>query len=558
MNQQRSRWQWPLILLNAVFWILSLYFIVLCYIPGPFRDDWEVLPLLEAFFSGQPWKEQLWESWGAGAHRPVMTRLLFLLDYQLLEGNNLVQTSASVLLQISTLCLILFTAHRSGLRGAAWWLLSLNSSLLLFSAAQFYNLTYAFDNQWFVSTAAACAAIWSLCRYAEQLAPAHLLAMLGFAVLASLGNGSGLSVWPALLVLALLLKLPRHTQSLLLAVLPVIAWLWWPRELLQSSQATLQAIELPPWYILLPTAVLGLGRFFLVLLGNTWSVASVWVGGLLGLAGLIYLVLRLRTLRWHKNLTASFFLGIALFAALAAATMTLGRGMTFSEATTSRFFTIPLLFWCGLFADALWQCWQHSARPLPRMVTLTLLTVCLAAPAYQQELLRNTNVSERVRHGLLAQGFGLRDWQSINITLSWYMPVNQRNPAQDHEVFFLTHQVGHHALPLARFRHQTLTWPESRCRATNTHLHATNTNGEYTATLHNPEPGTWLIVDVQQRVIGALRPYRPRGWWWPLDWLPVEQRQWRGFAKPLDSAPAWLLRLEDQQPVCHLPAPPLS
>lgn len=543
-------------LLTLPFWGISLYFIVLCHIPGPFRDDWEVIPLLESFFSAQPWLDKLWEPYG-NLHRLVITRLLFLLDYRFLGSQNLLQTSASVLLQISTLTLILVTAHRAGLRSTALWWLALSSSLFLFSAAQFYNLTYAFDNQWFVSTAAACAALWSLCRHGEHPARASLLAVFGFAILASLGNGAGLSVWPALLILGWLLKLPKRVQISLLACLSLIIWLWWPQDLLQHSQSLLQQAELPPWYILLPAAVLGLSRFFLVLLGNTWSVASVWMGGLLGLAGLIYLALRLRTLRQQADLAAGFFLSIAVFAALAAATMTLGRGMTFSEATTSRFFTIPLLFWCGLFADALWRCWRHSSQPLPRMAALTLLAACLAGPAYQQELLRNTTVSERVRHSLLALGFDLRDWHSINAALSWHMPLNQRNPAQDHEAFFLTRQAGHYSLPLARFRHQTLSWPESRCRVATAHLHTTDASGEYTATLHNPEPGTWLIVDAQQRVIGALRPYRPRGWWWPLDWLPVEQRQWRGFAKPLDSAPAWLLRLEDQQPVCHLPAPAL-
>ncbi|HEY9036465.1 MAG TPA: hypothetical protein VIM96_07090 [Pseudomonadales bacterium] len=523
---------------SALLVLFTLYLVTINYLSGPYKDDWDLIPLLEQTLAGPLSFPQLWEPY-AGIHRIVLTKLLFIIDYRLFNGTNIVQTTASIILQGLTLVLWMHAIRSYPATTSKKSIAMLTASMFLFHSAQVFNITYAFDSQWFISTSACVAALFFY-RTREASALNNIV-IIGLGIIASLGNTAGWMIWPSLLVCSLLMS-TKKMESLLWFSMLILMTLIWGSGVHQVAPPP----NLPPWHQWVPAWLAQMAIFLARLIGNPWTSFNNNAGillGFIGLSALGYCLLR------HRHQPHTFFLSIALYACMIAMAITLGRSGYEQEAATPRFYTVTLLFWGGLLCHIL-----LLQKTRPYAYTAGVLACLIALPLYARHAQDNIAMTENARHSQFALMIGMHDWDAIKFTLAWYMPANNHNPGKEHEVFLKQRRLGYYQLPQARFIDTTLTLPLQTCGAMNGEIFPLQLPGEYNVFFRQPlQQGLWLTTDAHGTVNGALRQYRPIGWLLPMRWLPDDRPSWSGYAH---STPAWAVRIEDQHATCRLPLQP--
>ena len=525
-----------LLISSLLIVLFTLYLIAVNYTSGAAKDDWELIPFLEQAHSGALPLAMLWEPYG-GAHRIVLTKLLFLADYRFFNGTNILQTTTATLLQLSVLLLWICAACKAPIAPLKKSVVVLIAALFLFHSVQLFNLTYAFDCQWFISTAAAIAALYLHRTRAFSIQNTLLIVVLSIA--ASLGNAAGWMIWPSLLACSILMRARTSERLIWLSVLIVMTSLW-----THNIHPSAPMPELPPWHQWVPEWITSMAVFLVRLLGNPWTPFHNSAGILLGCSGLIafsYCLLR------HRRHSQTFFLSIALYACLTAMAITLGRAGFEQEAATPRFYTITLLFWAGLLSHI-------ALQPRTQAGVLGVFACLIALPLHIHHAQANTAMTERARHAQFALMIGMQDWSAINSTLPWYMQRNHRNPGRDHVDFLQQQKIGYYQLPQAAFMNKTILIPEQYCSQYTGEFVALEHSGEYSLLFRHALPGgLWLTTDAHGAVNGALRQYRPPNWLLPMAWLSDGDDSWHGYSR---SEPTWAVRIENQHANCRLPLQP--
>lgn len=525
---------------TASYIAFTLYLIAVNYTPGPVKDDWEVIPFLEQVFAGHFSPQQLWEPYG-GAHRIVLTKLLFVADYHWFNGTNVLQTFTATGLQLLAMAFWLLALRTSAAPALQQAAIAMTGALFLFHSVQLFNLTYAFDVQWFISSVFAIATLYVY--HMRTFSLPNVLLMTVLATTASLGNAAGCMVWPTLVCYALLMRRPRHELLTWLCLTITIALLWGSNLHGQLTEPGV-TIELPPWHQWVPAWLAGLVIFLARLIGNPWTALDNTAGLILGCAGLVtvaYCLIR------YRRQTPGLFLCIALYALLAAMAIALGRSAFEQEAATPRFYTITLLFWAGLLSHLVLQ----KAAPT---AVISILACVIALPLHVHHARINTDITERARHAQLALMIGMQDWDAIRSTLSWHMPLGQRNPGRDHQSFLQTRNIAYYQLPHAEWIGRSISIPPASCGPWPGQAIALTRPDEYRLAFPYPlTNGLWLTATASGHVNGAIRQYRPRGWLWPLGWLADTDASWHGYARQL---PAWAILVRNGQPACRLAIQP--
>ena len=206
--------------------LLTLYAVAISWFPGPFRDMWIALELIRAGDEGAA----SWQDYFAlhgGAHRLVVPRLLYWIDYHVFAGSNVFLVSVAVLVQVS----IVILAARLAARDAAFsrldrLLLLAMTVLLMFNATQLENFLYTFDVQWFITAAAAA---WALAFYNQVFAArargerVSIIGWLAVGVAAALSIFSSFSGLCLLLLLPVLAMMHRASSRIVIAMAVVMA-----------------------------------------------------------------------------------------------------------------------------------------------------------------------------------------------------------------------------------------------------------------------------------------------------------------------------------------------
>ena len=165
-----------------------------------------------------------------------------------------------------------------------------------------------------------------------------LLAAAPLAVLASLSYGTGLMVWPALLVVALVLRPPRSAPTLVLAGVSAVAVGWY--FVAYDRPASQSSVGIDPVQI---------GRRTVQVLGS--ALLPDGTGAVLaGALGVVLAVaLGLVALRADRRAAAPW-LALAAYSMLAAAMIGVARGGITSAdiGTTSRYFSLSALLWSSV------------------------------------------------------------------------------------------------------------------------------------------------------------------------------------------------------------------
>ena len=183
--------------------------------PGPAVDFWHFMKVLNQRGAGAEWWPLLVRE--HGGHRLLFPKLLYLAEYAVFNGRNVFLITLSVLLQGLTAALVTVGVwrERAAVGGPVVVFAGGLALVLLFSGAQIENFLRPWNLHWFLVVAAASVSFAALVRGGRGSAERSLSApWLGVAVLAGFvatwSMGNGLLVWPLLLGLAWLLRLPRR------------------------------------------------------------------------------------------------------------------------------------------------------------------------------------------------------------------------------------------------------------------------------------------------------------------------------------------------------------
>lgn len=354
----------------------------------PWGDDWR---FLDSLFGGTSWA---WYFAPRSGHRMPVTLLLLDVDYHRFGGHMHLLVGAMVA-EVS-LTAVAF--------GSAWgWRRLLHPAFAFAVFALFWAAAY-FDLPWGMNHGSTFTVCWLAVALAalahDQRARAggghgstSALVVAGFAaIVATLGFGTGVAVFPALLAVALLARLPMRVVAAYVAVGIVTASVYSIGLSEARGGASIPVVSPLPRMSEVVLSFVGgpFGTAVAALTGldleNRWRLSVV-----AGAAGLAAGLTRVITLfRRGGGLSGAEVLGVGAmaYAAVDACLVALGRSAIWDVGINSRFTLPATLFWIGLVAS--------TAATWARVVPATLLVVAslLMLPAYRDARAEQARIHE--------------------------------------------------------------------------------------------------------------------------------------------------------------------
>lgn len=259
--------------------------------------------------------------------------------------------------------------------------------------------------------------------------PLLLLTIFG-GLLATFSFGTGLAVWPTLLLLGCCLRLrPSRLIAIALAgVLAAVIFSWLP-----SREAG--AHELPTFHSSLFFAVSEYARYFFRLLGRPFSFAisawtasgkftpepsttlEAWVGAA-GVVGTLFFVGKVLVSRSLKGGLAVSGYGLIIFNFVALALIAIGRAEHFrlipQEIDAPRYVFWSILFWIGLVLVALRVATDNPGLRWPILFPILALPI-LFLPSHYQQAVRCRYAAITARAAAISLVDGVHDSAAISI-----------------------------------------------------------------------------------------------------------------------------------------------
>lgn len=498
---------------------------------GPFRDLWEVMPLIEKTFAGEWHWPDFWAAYG-GAHRLVIPRFLFAVEYRFFGGENRFILLVSLGCQLLTAALLWLRLRQTWPQQPTLQTLGAACILLtLFCGTQLFNFNYSYDTQWFQAILFSVIAL--LLATSPTLANTpkrHLSGMMLAALLASLSNMAGLLVWPvlALTVFASRIHLSWKLGFTLLAVfMPIFFMMGVPGHPSDATDYQPTHLEILLW---LASVLAQMLKFVGLYLGS--PLTRDWpVAGSLLIALLMLWVLR----DGWRALTSSdrdrplrlLCAGLVMQVFLIGLATAWGRIFyPVTMALAERYQTAILMAWLAVALAGLAWLQRHGWRRTAWLLPL-LLAAGLAHHHYRG-LINGIHLSQSVNNAHLAAAMGITDMSIARQSLSFPAINNHHNYLAWHNDFLRQHH-------LAYFRRPSLEWlggilPDTAirgdCRLDIHHMKdvaghddALEVNGQLECT--GKSPAVIALLNEQNRVIGLALTLGP--------WLQSDR--WLGYTR---------------------------
>jgi hypothetical protein len=395
------------------------YIVWVSYTPLLWVDQWAFLMEMvgnHGHYSGA----LLWEQ--HDDHRIPIPKLFYLADLYLFHGTNAFLLSVIFCIQLLHTSWLAFIYARLGrLSGAAWRTAVGLTAMCLFGFKQVENFLFGSDLPLVLPYFGATIAISSLAMYYQGLQenssarPRILFLLVSWcaAAMASLSLTNGLLLWPILLVLALIWRLPK-SSTICTAVLGVtLIGLW-------SIGYSNHVSRLSPSSLWLAS------RYLRILYGNSWSSINGSFGLLLAsvaipltaVACLWYLAKRPNDVFAVTLLSlAGFMLGSSFATALGRASLGL------EGARASRYQTGALLLWCCLGVLIIRQVTKmREKRAWLLAPQSAILGVFLSVSLLAGRCIADVRVhSEQMKRAAVAMKAGVNDapWLLYPIVRPW-------------------------------------------------------------------------------------------------------------------------------------------
>jgi len=317
------------------------------YTPVPITDNWRFVASLNELLSFDVRHYWLQHN----EHRIIFPEMVYALDFILFRGRLWFPAAFNVACQLVQLGLLWWLLTRTELPRAFRLAFGAACALFMTSALQVSSILGSMLLQWHLSQAAAAFSFLFLWRSARAGRLSSLVVSVATAVIATYSSGNGMVIWPVLLMMSALLRIPgRRTAGVAVAgILSIAAYFVNYRFLGQGRTSLLLG---HPFYAF---------WFTLVYLGSPVSYGNVRLGGLVGLAGLLLVAVAVTlAVRQRRTADAAFVVavGVCLFVAGSALMAAYGRmepgDATVRAAHSGRYVTVPLTYWAFLTVVAGW------------------------------------------------------------------------------------------------------------------------------------------------------------------------------------------------------------
>ena len=325
-------------------------------------------------------------------HRILFYKLLFIADMQFSHGRNWPMYVAIFCSQAALAVVIGYMLYKLGdVKGPLWQACFGLTLYCLFCPSQWENFCWAFQVSFVLVNVWVATAVLCLVLHKQRLASGQpggigfVVASLLAATAATFTNGNGITIWPVLIVLALLTRLPWRLVAIYVLGLACVV----PAYLIGYHSPSKHASPLDSIYQ--PRQVLEyMANYFAggvmpdSAILRTRAIGVAPAIGLLGLIAAIVLMLRLIPQGSKKSFLEFALAGIILYAMATALITSLGR-LNFGtiQAFTSRYQSFALMFWLAL---ALWiislAARQPAASLLIAVYLLIVVIACCSATQY--------------------------------------------------------------------------------------------------------------------------------------------------------------------------------
>jgi hypothetical protein len=339
------------------------------YTPVPTWDSWRSVQYLDQLL-----RFDLRHFWVQhNEHRIVFPEMIYALDYIFFRGVLLLPIACNIACQLAQLATLWWFLLRMKDMPLAFRLtLGVCGALFMTSTMQVQGFLGTFELQWYLSQLAAALAFVFLSQ-AERTGRWAALAMaIGAAEIATYSTGNGMMVWPVLVTMAVLLRLPKpriYTVAIV-GTLSIAAY-FVGYSFVSQGRATLLLTH--PFYTI---------WFVGVLLGTPLSYIGVPLGGAAGLSGLLLVALAV-AIAFRKRRPGDPVLvvtaGVCLYVACSALLIAYGRmnpeDPSVAAALAARYVTMPLSYCANL---AIVIGWLVVQLPRGRRFALHLSAAALA------------------------------------------------------------------------------------------------------------------------------------------------------------------------------------
>ncbi len=327
--------------------VLAAYLVLVSYSPLPYWDGWIQINFAaegrNPFTSGWLWKQH-------NEHRMPVPKLFLLADLRWFHARQVLLLASIFVIQLLHLLLLAWSMRVLGGWRAAIWRTGVGvAAFCLFCPSQWENLTWGFQVCFVLPGLFASLSFVGLLLYwvrstENSTGTSSNWMYLLLSIVAALGATwslvNGNLLWPLLLAAAMLLRL-RLAAVLSYTIAGAL-----------STAAYLQNYIHPSYAMNSTKTPVNMLKYLAAYFGSSWVDSSFRLAEVIGLAGLALCFLLLsrlpsyvrkcRPLNVQLVLTSLFCVGTGLLTSF-------GRsGFGISQAFTSRYQTVSLLFWCCL------------------------------------------------------------------------------------------------------------------------------------------------------------------------------------------------------------------
>jgi hypothetical protein len=337
------------------------------------RDQWEMVPKFEQFYSGGLTLADLWST--HNEHRFFVPRLLMLALGDATGWNNVAEMYAVIVcLLVGLVCFLL--AFRGNV-GSDWRLLFfVPVAFLALSLRQYANMLWGYQLTFALAQSFGVLSLYFLYLAARKSLSVKLtfLAAVASATLASLSAIQGLFVWPAGLVGLLVTSMDRSVKKLAVAIWILCGATVWAVYFFDYEISRASPFEIHP---------LNNVNYLLRMIGG--SLFFPQQSGFAFVAGAMILVLFAASIfflyREGKLGEYSFWITLVAFSLFALGAIAVGRGgLGLEGSLTSRYTTFSVLAAIGVYVMLVKLALKNRSYPAALALGALLATIAFSIP----------------------------------------------------------------------------------------------------------------------------------------------------------------------------------
>jgi len=379
----------------------------------PFWDEWDELRFLRRFYESRLTLADFWVP--HIEHRLFLPRIFFLADQVLFGGTKFFLYASIIGIQaLNWRVFVRIVARHGRMDRAGVIIVAAIGAILLFSAAQWQNFAWSFQIPFvgvYLLAIASFLALGDAARALNEWGKSAMWTRAGAAILFGAGAtammANGVLVWPLLVALALVLRLPVRIVVLIAATGAFLIWLYFEGYHSPPGHADPIASLASPDSVLMYAAAY---------LGNplqTFGLLPCMVLGGVGMAATAGVAIHQVVSREPPHEVRAALAAVLLFVVATAFVTALGRiNFTTQQALSSRYVTPALIFWMALFVYGLVvrprdRNWAWGARAV--LFTIIGLLAANAAATHRDALDQFARIRFVSDQAALALALGVAD-----------------------------------------------------------------------------------------------------------------------------------------------------